>query len=113
MNNKNDIICFSEGEYSDYGLMGHFIVLELFSCKLESDAYLTEVEPEIDVMEYFDRSGGPWKRLETPVKIGTCAPAKNGDGFQAFLIRKKLIKPFDVKEYHVGSYGRFKLIEDY
>lgn len=105
MPTKNSIICFTEGSYSDYSLMGHFRCLNDFSMKEEGRKYLAKEEGMVDVLEYFDRSSKPWRRLEKPIKVGERPGVKSADGFQAFLIRKGLVEPFDVQEYWAGDYN--------
>ena len=104
MPKKNDIICFSQGSYSDYSLMGHFVVLKDFSMKKVGTAYLASDLGMQDVFEYFDRSTRPWTRLPEPIKTGEKPVDKTSDGFQGYLLRQGLVNNLDVTEYYLGDY---------
>jgi hypothetical protein len=106
---KEQVICFSEGEYSDYGLMGHFKVLKRFDPKVQLTKYLDSDPGVRDIFEYFDRSSNPIRRLPEPVKVGTYPVEHSSDGFQAYLIRNGYVEDFNVTEIHLGSYGRLSI----
>lgn len=104
MPKKNDLIFFSEGSYSDYGVMGHFKVLKDFSMKEQGKRFLEMDRGVMDVLEYYDRSTVPWIRLPKPVKTGEKPVPATTDAFQSYLIREGLVENVDVTEYHVGDY---------
>lgn len=104
MPRMNAIICLSEGSYSDYGLMGHFKVLEDFDMRKLGEEFLTCDRGTEPIYEYFDRTSRPYKRLPSPVQVGSRPVPASTDAFQAFLMKKNLVIPFDVEEYHLGDY---------
>lgn len=76
---KGTVIALTQGEYSDYYLMGHAKALKDFYLQVEAVIYRSKDS---------SGTGGP-------------------DSFAAYLIREGVIEPYDgVIEIHIGSYGR-------
>ncbi len=110
MPRKNDLFCMSEGSYSDYRLAGHFRAAQDFSMKEVSRSFLATDLGTEPVLEYFDRTVRPYRRLEVPVQTGVRPVEKTLDSFQAYLLRKELVENVDVTEYYGGDY-RFEEID--
>lgn len=78
------LICFSSGEYSDYGYNGHFLTLEPLT------------RPMVE---------------EVKVECEAKAISENGDKYGAreffipSLIKRGLIMVVDCQEIHLGEYG--------
>ena len=81
------LFCFSEGEYSDYGYVGHFLALEEITwdtfTKARAAAFKADEDDEWD-QESLDR-------------------------FIAELIRMGVVMDVEVRQIHVGSYGRVEI----
>jgi len=84
---KGALIFLSEEEYSDYGIIGHFLVLRKLDFQNELSVYqrreCTRQARDKQVRSFYANYGG----------------------FIQHLIRKKLIKRTRVNEVHLGSYN--------
>ena len=91
--NKGDIVCLTEGEYSNYGISGIYRVVHAF----DSD----EAEAE------FERTAA--KYVERPrYRHGHGTDEISSDGYTEWLKAKKLIEEIVAKEYFIGTGGRFE-----
>ena len=83
-----ELVVFSEGEYSDYGYMGAFVVLQDVP-----EAAMLEVVEEVNAAAdadddfYYNRSSL----------------------FIAALIRRGYLASINLREIHIGTYGELKL----
>jgi hypothetical protein len=85
------LIVFSTGEYSDYGYQGHFLALQ----DVDADK-MRELGAQAEAMDK-DESGDRKYEIEP------------NEAFIGMLIRQGFIMIVDVKEIHIGSYGRVEL----
>lgn len=92
------LICFSSGEYSDYGYCGHFVTLQeltndgLAEAKEKAEAAFAENDAKQDA--WTRESGEPY-----PQSIS------KQEAFIAALIRSGHLLSLAVWEIHLGSYG--------
>lgn len=83
-----ELVVFSEGEYSDYGYGGSFVMLQDISQEeMLRIAAETNAAADADDDNYFNRSGM----------------------FVAALIRGGYLASINLREIHLGSYGRLEL----
>lgn len=96
------LFCFSEGEYSDYGYVGHFLALEAISrttfetCKDRCRARIMAGEGLV--------YGSP-PDIDDPSDVQYAMRGM----FVPELIRMGVAMDIDVTEIHLGSYGRLEL----
>lgn len=92
------LICFSTGEYSDYGYRGHFVTLMNLTPEAVSDAR----DAANEAFNKNDAEQDAWKR-----ESGTPYPASisRQEAFIAALIRAGFLMALTVRELHLGSYG--------
>ena len=75
------------GEYSDYGVMGHFEALKNFNLYQESQIYLKDFPEQREPYQFDD------------------------DRFIIYLEKKGLIGDLDISSYHLSSYSNLELYE--
>lgn len=97
------LICFSSGEYSDFGYNGHFLLLEALT-----NEKLQEVKDEAKAK--YSASKQAWSDWYASDKT---APYPEGvdahEAFVAGLIRRGVLLPINVHELHLGSYGELDI----
>lgn len=97
------LIVFSEGEYSDFGYIGHFVTLQ----DITSDAVLAAQSDAVGLSEAADMAVTKWF---AGGKEGEYPGHKSIHGcFIAALIQKGLLMSVDVEERHIGSYGELEI----
>lgn len=101
------LICFSEGEYSDYGYIGHFLTLEPITkavfevakerikARIVSDGVWKEHDFD-DGEDPNEMSSEEWKRAYRSQFLGE-------------LIRMGKIMNIECTEFYLGAYGRLEL----
>ena len=96
------LFCFSEGEYSDYGYVGHFLALETITKKTFEQAK--------------ERCMVRIKKGEGSVYGAPTDPGDEHDVNMAIrslflpeLTRMGVLMDIDCEEVHLGSYGRLEL----
>lgn len=97
------LIAFSEGEYSDYGLTGHFVTLEDIT---EAIA----VSAQKDAEKIRQDSRDEYKKWDDGGRVGEY-PGTLGihEAFISALIRKGILMSVEVNERHLGSYGELEI----
>lgn len=109
------LIVFTKGEYSDYSLIDHFLVLQDIP-----RTKIAEIQEEIKRREAQDKAALDKYRAEYSAwSAGGCvgqAPSypNTTDAqvtFISLLIREGFLLSISVTEYHLGSYGELE-IED-
>lgn len=96
------LLCFSTGEYSDYGYRGHFVALEDITRERmkEIGKIVKSAEGEIDAaQDAWTKDSGE----EYPVSAGP------HEGFIAEMIRAGLLLTITCNEIHIGSYGELEI----
>jgi hypothetical protein len=83
---KGEVIVFTEGEYSDYGIVGFAVALQDFDMGEQAREYVQETGRS-EYGDYFKQSPGL--------------------SFIPWLVIKQLIMPEEYRDIHIGSYGRF------
>lgn len=94
------LICFSTGEYSDYGYAGHFVTLkDVTRERLTAARILAQQRIDEATAEWTEESGEEphpsWLDIH--------------EVFIAELIRAGLLMAVNCHEMHIGSYGRLEL----
>ena len=99
MPRKGEAFVMTQGDYSDYTIMGHFVATQDF---LMSEAYAEYRALDLGEEPYechyeYPRGGVAIKHDPPIIKMRkvyhTC------DGFQAFLLRKELVTNLDCREF--------------
>lgn len=102
------LICFSEGEYSDYGYVGHFLALEPIG-PAEFQAAKDRIRTRLT-------AAGVWKAYAWDDEAQPVSEMDDSDWRRAYrneffaeLIRMGKIMDIDCFEFHLGSYGQLDL----
>lgn len=95
---RGDLICFSSGEYSDYGYNGHFVCLE----DLTTDHFRAAQRDAEDRCKAIETAQDAWTRESGEPWPGS---GDKQEAFIAALIRMGLLASVSVSEFHIGSYG--------
>lgn len=109
---KGEYFHTSHGEYSDYGIGRHYLVLEDFS-------FIEQMETMIVLKGYNTADQDlEWLYDIYQQKNGYRFKTSWGDdqqiteeSFFKFLTENQLIKQLDFQEFHTGSYGDFEMHE--
>ena len=98
-----NLICFSTGDYSDYGYTGHFVTLSEVTAEHVQEA----CEAAEKAYRVADEAQDTWKR-----ESGEPYPphVDKHEAFIAAMIRAGLLMSVPVTEYHLGSYGDLRII---
>lgn len=117
MPSAGENIVMTSGDYSDYSMYGHFVVINDFSLSEQHERYLEEL-PQVPILEYggyvpipenerkSPRESTRYVRHDVPIDTGkTRKEYPSLDGFQAFLLQKNLIREIEVTEVHYDSIG--------
>lgn len=80
------LICFDQGEYSDYGVIGFFVALKDF-------------EPDKELAAYLEQN--PDKKAEYRFDCG---------GFLAYLLAQGLLVEVEYSTFYLGEYGCAKSV---
>lgn len=92
------LVCFSTGEYSDYGITGHFVTLQPLTQEAANSAReKAEVADKNNKKEMEKYRNG--EREDYP------GFSSIHETFIAALIRDGFLTAVDVHEMHIGSYG--------
>jgi hypothetical protein len=83
------LMCFSEGEYSDYGYTGHYLVVQDLTVDTAN-----QIAAEMNAAK------------EAAEDRGDYGLSDIREQFQARLIREGYLLSIPVTEWHIGSYGR-------
>lgn len=99
MTKAGDIIYFSSGSYSDYGIHGHARALQDFDYEDEKVLYKEEnpdrMEPIPEEWKKYSWWDGKTEHKVNPRSIS---------GFMLFLIKKELIEEIDAEEFYEDDY---------
>lgn len=88
-----ELICFSTGEYSDYGYNGHFVVLQ----DVKSDEVSTVVKECKEDRKNREANGEYWFGDIHEMFIAQC-------------IKRGWLLSIDCREIHIGSYNNLDLL---
>lgn len=99
------LICFSEGEYSDYGYTGHFVALEDITPETIEKAKTVALDMERTSNAVMEE----WRR--DPNRDSSTYPGylDNKSAFIASLVRMGVLLDIPVREIHLGSYGELSV----
>jgi len=100
---KGEIICITEGCYSDYGIIGHFKVLEN-----KTEEELKDIAKEVgrETSEYNEQyENMTFEERIALVRSGVSLYKDHKSEFVATLVRHGIIEDVDVGEWHIGFYG--------
>jgi hypothetical protein len=106
MPKKGDFFFFTQGDYSDYSVYGHFVVLKDFNILEQNVKYNETVLPELPILKYGEWMDNPrrWVKYPAPVDTGKTRPDYHSlDGFQAFLLRQRLVDNLDCRNFHYDN----------
>lgn len=96
------LFCFSEGEYSDYGYVGHFLAL----VPITKDLF-----EQVKAACMVRIRSGEVESYGKPVDIDDEGDVNRAmrDLFLPELVRAGAVMDIDCAELHLGSYGRLEL----
>lgn len=96
------LFCFSEGEYSDYGYVGHFLALDDITSE-------TFAKAKGRCMERIRNGEGESYGCKPDLDDESDVRRAMRDLFLPELIRMGVVMDIDCAEIHLGSYGCLKL----
>ena len=97
------LICFSSGEYSDYGYNGHFVVLEALN-KGKINAAIEAVNSRL---EAYEEKYEAWR--DSGMQGRPPESMDKQESFIAHLIKEGLLLSINVHEIHIGSYSELDI----
>ena len=95
------LVCFSSGEYSDYGMRGHFVLLEDLTPERVAEAVHAAKESQVEAETKYQA----WKSDDNRKYEDYPRRGDVQEAFIAELIRKGLLASITCTEIHIGSYG--------